>query len=139
MAKLYGAFPVDNVRASPKASLPAVLGRAEQRERNEMNRERFRSRFDAFLLAPLERLEPHLRWALSVASQAVRQKLESGIDWAQLLDDLSLWERHISPKDTIQKLRLNRHADLRRCDYDHASMQDLWACEYLFRTKHPVS
>ena len=93
VAKLYGAFPLHDVRASPKASLPAVLGRAEQRERTKENRDRFRSRFDALLLSPLARLEAHLRWALSVARHAVGQGNEPGIDWVQLLDDLWRWDR----------------------------------------------
>ena len=139
VAKLYGAFPLPNVRASLQDSLPAVLGRAERREKNERNRERFRCRFDALLLSPFADLESHLRWALSVTSKALRGKSERGIDWAQLADDLSLWKRQINPKDTIQKHRLSRHAAVCRCDSHHAAMQDLWACEYLFRRNQSVS
>ncbi|HRR82743.1 MAG TPA: type I-E CRISPR-associated protein Cse2/CasB [Planctomycetota bacterium] len=93
VAKLYGAFPIPNTRASPgsrRATLPAVLGRAEARQKD---RERFRQRFDALILAPLSAIEPPLRWALSIARKAVAQGHEPGMDWVDLLDDLHSWDR----------------------------------------------
>ncbi len=90
VAKLYGASPLPHVRDS-RASLPRVLGRAEPGK--EEDRDRFRRRMDALLLAPLARLEPHLAWALGVARKAVGQGRERGIDWARLLEDLRLWDR----------------------------------------------
>jgi len=138
VAKLYGAFPLLNVRANPMASLPAVLGSAEQREQSKENRDRFRRRFDALLTSPLALMETHLRWTLSVARKAVGQNSETGIDWVRLLDDLSLWERHLNPNDTMHKHRLSRHSHVCQCQSNHVSVQDLWACEYLCRTSCPV-
>jgi len=95
VAKLFGAFPLPHIR-DPGATLPSVLGRAEQRQREP---KRFRLRFHALLLAPLARLETHLRWALSVARHAVAQGHEPGIDWVRLLDDLPLWDRGEDVRD----------------------------------------
>jgi len=112
VAKLYGAYRVRHIR-DPSAALPCVLGRSEppvpsdlrpalltsEPPRQPARREAFlvarrcRRRFDALLLSPLGRLEPHLRWALSVAREAVGQGREPGIDWVELLDDLRLWDR----------------------------------------------
>lgn len=90
VAKLYGAFPLPHVR-DPVRALACVLARTEPREQH--GQERFRARFDALLTSPLSRLEPHLRWALSVVRKAVGQGSAGGIDWVQLLDDLRVWDR----------------------------------------------
>lgn len=109
MAKLYGAFPVPHLRKND-ALLPVVLGRCEPRE--ERARKRFHQRFGALLQSPLFGLEPHLRWALSVVADAVAAARARGVDWAQLLDDLSIWDRG------------DEHR--RRCD-----VGEIWAEKYL--------
>jgi len=96
------------------ASLPAVLGRCEPR--NDFGRKRYRQRFDALLQSPLAALEPHLRWALSVVADAVTAGRVSGPDWAQLLDDVSSWDRG-------EEYR--RRGDVR----------EKWACQYLEASK----
>jgi len=88
VAKLFGAFHIPHI---PEHSLPAVLGRCEPH--NDKDRERFRRRFDAILCSPLSSLEPHLRWAMGVVTRAITGNVVSGIDWKQLLDDLSIWDR----------------------------------------------
>ena len=93
VAKLFGAVRVPHVRAAPKEifrGLAAVLGREERRQKDIR---RFRQRFDTLLLSPLSGLEPHLRWALGVARDAVGKGRERGIDWVKLLDDLGRWHR----------------------------------------------
>ncbi|HUW33650.1 MAG TPA: hypothetical protein VM223_18740, partial [Planctomycetota bacterium] len=60
----------------------------------------------------------------------------TGIDWALLLDDLSLWDKEFNPDDTWQKSRLNAHEQLVHCQERHRTPQDLWACEYLYRANH---
>lgn len=98
VAKLFGAFRVPHIRTDSGAgpTLPEVLGRCEPRD--EDSRKRYRTRFDALLCSPLSSLEPHLRWAMSevaraVAGRAPHARDVEGIDWAQLLDDLSIWDR----------------------------------------------
>ena len=90
VAKLWGAFPIPHLREAA-ACLPALLGRCEPRD--EHGRARFRDRFDALLLSRLSALEPCLRWALSVVADAVAAGTARGVDWADLLDDLSNWDR----------------------------------------------
>lgn len=111
VAKLYGAFPLQHIREDA-ASLPSVLGCCAPRDNNNP----FRQRFDTLLQTPLSELEPHLRWALAVAADLVQHKKASGIDWAQLLDDLSIWDRGAEHR---------RRIDIR----------EEWACQYLKAAK----
>jgi len=113
IAKLYGAFPMRHVRpADPVArpTLPRVLGTCEPRD--EHGRPRFRTRFDSLLCSPLAALEPHLCWALSVVAEAVEKGKCSGLDWVELLDNLSIWDRGEEHR---------RERDVR----------DIWAEQYL--------
>lgn len=113
VAKLFGAFPIPQVRPDhPRvgATLAHVLGSSEPRD--DSHRKRFRQRFDGLLQAPLSGLEPHLRWALSVVADAVQKERCPGLDWAQLLHHLSIWDR----------------GDEHRLGQD---VQDIWAEEYL--------
>lgn len=98
VAKLFGAFHVPHIRPNSGAgpSLPEVLGRCEPQDEN--GNKRFRNRFDALLCSSLSSLEPHLRWALGEIARAVaghppHARDVTGIDWAKLLDDLSIWDR----------------------------------------------
>lgn len=103
VTKLYGAFPVPHVsnahgRVAP--TLPHILGMSEPREENAGRR--FRRRFDRLICSNLSGLEPHLRWALSVADNAVKGKKFSGLDWVGLLNNLSIWdsgEQHRNHQD----------------------------------------
>jgi CRISPR type I-E-associated protein CasB/Cse2 len=97
VAKLFGAFRVPHIRPDSSAGpcLPEVLGRCEPHD--EYCRKRFRTRFDALLCSSLSSLEPHLRWALEEVARAVAGHVAhardlKGIDWVQLLDDLSIWD-----------------------------------------------
>jgi hypothetical protein len=121
VAKLFGAFRVPHTRSSSGAgsSLPEVLGRCEPRD--DEGRKRFRNRFDALLCSSLSSLEPHLRWALGEIAEAVAGHVPQardveGIDWVQLLDALSIWDRgegHRGGRD----------------------VRDIWAETYLNATK----
>lgn len=104
IAKLYGTFadPVPHVRpegAKQGPTLPAVLGLCEPRDPPDFKaRNRFRTRFDALLCSPLTVIEPHMRWALGEIARAIEGRVPhargvQGIDWAHLLDDLSIWDR----------------------------------------------
>jgi len=119
VAKLHGAFgaAVPHVRPDDGSgpTLPAVLGLCEPRE--DHGGPRFRIRFDALLCSPLPSLEPHLRWALDEVAKAVEGRVPyargiKGVDWAQLLDDLSIWDRGDDHR---------RYRDIR----------DIWADQYL--------
>jgi len=98
VAKLFGAFPIPHIRPDSGAgpSLPEVLGRCEPQD--EDDRKRYRTRFDAMLCSSLSSLEPYLHWALGevarvVAGHVPQARDVKGIDWLQLLDDLSIWDR----------------------------------------------
>jgi len=113
VAKLYGAYPIRHVRPEKRATwptLPRVLGKCEPHD--EHGRRRFRARFDSLLCSPLSSLEPHLRWALTVVAEAVQKGKCPGLDWVQLLDHLSIWDRG-------QEHRLER------------DVRDFWAEDYL--------
>jgi CRISPR type I-E-associated protein CasB/Cse2 len=107
VAKLHASFEIRHVDGGPR--LPAVLG---VREPPEAGGGASRERFDALLQAPSALLEPRLRWALGVVEAAVEAKATSGLDWARLLDDLSIWDRG-------RAHRLGR------------DIREIWAEEYL--------
>ncbi len=120
VAKLFGAFRVPHIRpdSGTGPSLPGVLGHCEPHD--EDGGRRFRARFDALLCSSLSSLEPHLRWALGMIDQSVAGHMPhaqdvKGIDWVQLLDDLSIWDRGKEHR--------------RGCD-----IRDLWAETYLKAT-----
>ena len=117
VAKLFGAYPIPHVRpdSGARPTLPRVLGRCEPH--SDVSRKRFRTRFDALLCSSLACLEPHLRWALNEAARAVADhgphaRSIEGIDWVQLLEDLSIWDRG-------EQHRLGR------------DVRDIWAEQYL--------
>ena len=115
ITKLFAASAVPHVVANAGAPtlLPQLLGRCEPREPNAQRR--FRRRFDAILQTPLSGLEPHLRWAILVAREAVVARRAAGIDWVQLTDDTSIWDRG-------DEHRRNR------------DVRDIWAEQYLNST-----
>ncbi|MGQ9576441.1 MAG: type I-E CRISPR-associated protein Cse2/CasB [Thermoguttaceae bacterium] len=126
LAKLYCVVPIPQ-RGS---SLAWVLGQLEPH--NDSKGPAFRRRFDALLCSGFNALEPHLAWALRQIGVACKrgQLPEEGIDWALLLDDVSLWDRGYNPDDPRQQQRLAMHRQLVRCQAVHRAPQDLWACEY---------
>jgi hypothetical protein len=101
VAKLFCTFSAPHVRPDSGAgpSLPEVLGYCEPFDLPDLKaRNRFRTRFDALLCSELSSLEPHLRWAMGVVEKAVDGRIPQavevkGINWVQLLDDLSIWDR----------------------------------------------
>ncbi|WP_428569378.1 MAG: type I-E CRISPR-associated protein Cse2/CasB [Solidesulfovibrio sp. DCME] len=120
VAKLFGAFRVPHIRPDlgTGPSLPQVLGICEPLDEDGCTR--FRTRFDALLCSSLSSLEPILRWAMGEVARAVAGHVPhardvKGIDWVQLLDDLSVWER----------------GDAHRRGRD---VRDIWAETYLTAT-----
>ena len=98
VAKLFCAFGVPHIRPDSSAgpTMAEALGRCEPHDEDDCKR--FRTRFDALLCSSLSSLEPHLRWALgevarAIAGRAPHVRDVKGIDWVQLLDDLSIWDR----------------------------------------------
>ncbi|MGD9854549.1 MAG: type I-E CRISPR-associated protein Cse2/CasB [Planctomycetaceae bacterium] len=144
IAKLFGASSVPHVRPESGIgpSFPYVLGCCEPTDPPEYKaRDRFRRRFDAVICSTLFDIEPRLDWALGEIAKAVAGRVPhvtkvTGIDWALLLDDLSLWDSEFNPDDTWQKSRLIGHKQLVYCHEMHRTPQDLWACEYLYATDH---
>lgn len=113
VAKLYCSFSIPHIQGGEE--LPSVLGRCEPYDPPDFKaRKRFRDRFDALLCSSLLSLEMHLRWALGEVDKAGVK----GIDWTQLLDDLSIWDRGEEHR---------RRRDVR----------DIWAEKYLQSIKQP--
>lgn len=139
VAKLYGVSSVPHIRPELGLgpSFPAVLGRCEPSDPPEYRaRSSFRRRFDAVVSSGPSDIESRLHWALreiarAVAGQVAYARSVTGIDWALLLDDLSLWDKGFNPDDTWQKSRLKAHERLIYCHETHPTPQDLWACEYV--------
>jgi len=114
IAKLYGMCRVPHIRPNRGKGPPlAQLLGSHELELHDLNlQKRFRRRFDALLCAPLGALEPHLQWALSVMRDGVAVGRLQGIDWVQLTDDLSVWDKGTEHR---------RDRDVR----------DIWAKQYL--------
>jgi hypothetical protein len=95
ISKLYAAFPIrhEPCERDGATTLAVILGREERRFPLGPGRERFRRHFDSLLCATLAELERHLRWALDVVRDAVVSRRSNGLDWVQLTDDLSIWDR----------------------------------------------
>jgi CRISPR type I-E-associated protein CasB/Cse2 len=87
VAKLHAVVPLAQ---QEKNTLPLQLGRI-YRGLDDKKKPSFQQRFDALLSLPLEQLEPALQWALREISAA--NGPAAGLDWVQLIDDLSRWER----------------------------------------------
>ena len=81
VAKLYAVSPISH---SPGDTLARQMRRCQP----AVNWERFRQKFDRMLTLPLNKIEPELRWALTlVASKNLK------LDWVKLTNDISIWER----------------------------------------------
>ena len=93
VTKLYAACPLPLVRPERGEGplLAQLLGRCEPQKPDD--KDRHRGRFDALLSTPLAGLGPNLRWALSIARHSVATRRAQGLDWVQLSDDLSVWDR----------------------------------------------
>lgn len=83
IAKLYAACPLPH---SPNHTLARQLRRCLPNK--DPSRQRFQERFDRMLMLSLDEMEPVLRWALDEIATTT-----GTIDWVQLTDDLSKWER----------------------------------------------
>jgi len=83
VAKLYASRPIPQ---SPGDTLARQLRLCQPIK--DPARERFRQRFDRMLVLPLDKIEPALHWALDLVASTGRE-----LDWVQLTDDLSIWER----------------------------------------------
>jgi hypothetical protein len=138
VTKLYAAIGIPHIRRADGTAAPTLahlLGYLEPR--HDRDAQRFRARFEALLGSPLPALEPHLKWALGALAWALRQRRlrAEGLDWAQLLDDLSLWDRGLNPADSLQRQQLKAHMRLVPCTETHQTPQQLWACEYFHASR----
>lgn len=98
VCKLYACTRVPHLRMETDQgpAFAATLGLCEPCD--DHARQRFRSRVDAMICAPLSAIEPHLQWGLRQIAMAVAGRIPhaggvKGIDWSLLLDDLSIWDR----------------------------------------------
>lgn len=108
VAKLFASYRMEDTDDS-SMTLARRLGQLETLSGNP---ERFRHRFDALLQAQLATIEPHLRWALSRATGPTSPGQTRVLNWARLLDDLSIWDR-----GTQHRYRRD--------------VREIWATEYL--------
>lgn len=144
VAKLFGASCIPHVRPELGLgpSFPAVLVRCEPYDPPEYRaRNSFRRRFDAVICSSLPDIEIHMHWGLGEIARAVTGRVPqagnvAGIDWALLLDDLSLWDKEFNLDDPWQKSRLKAHERFVHCHETHCTTQDLWGCEYLYTRNH---
>ena len=112
VAKLFSSFHVPHIKPDSAAgtSFPEVIGRLEP----PADYGRFRARFDALLCSNLASLEPHLRWALGEIARAVAGRVPhaqdvNGIDWVQLLDHLSIWDRGGLQRRDVREMWAERY------------------------------
>jgi len=120
LAQIIGSREPPHRACQEAALLSGPLPQHEPARSQFLAARRFRRRFDALLCTPLTGLEPHLRWSLGIVADAVVARHWPGIDWVQLTDDLSSWDR----------------ADEHRRKQD---IRDIWAEAYLnetIRTNH---
>ncbi len=85
VAKLYARCSIPQ---SPGDTLARQLARCQPS--NNLERQRYRQRFDRMLMLPIDNMEPALQWALAVVASDDR-KLH--LDWVRLTNDLSIWEQ----------------------------------------------
>jgi CRISPR type I-E-associated protein CasB/Cse2 len=87
VAKLYAFRPTPHsagrTLASQLGSLRPAKGIDHGRRRKEYD-----NRFDSLLSLPLRKIEPALQWPLHLLASR-----NLSLDWAELTDDLSLWDR----------------------------------------------
>jgi CRISPR type I-E-associated protein CasB/Cse2 len=82
IAKLYAFRPIEH---SPGQTLACQL--AGCRQEKDPEKDSVAQRFDGMLTLPIDKIEPALQWALDlIASKHLK------LDWAELTNDLSLWE-----------------------------------------------
>ena len=82
IAKLYAFRPIEH---SPGETLACQLGRC--RPVKDIDKERFKQRFDRMLPLPLGKMEVDLQWALDLLDSKSLK-----LDWVKLTDNLSIWE-----------------------------------------------
>jgi len=82
-AKLYAFRPIPHSRGDTLARQLRQCCPSEERDRDS-----YHQRFDQLLGLPLGEIEYSIQWALDrIGSSSLP------LDWVQLIDDLSLWER----------------------------------------------
>ncbi|MDM8006666.1 MAG: type I-E CRISPR-associated protein Cse2/CasB [Phycisphaerae bacterium] len=99
ITKLYAFCPMPQSGGATLASRLGSLKAADER-----TAQRWQEKFDKLLMLPLNQIEPELQWAISL----VRDN-GAGLDWVQLTDELSIWEREETRlKWARQYLRITR-------------------------------
>ncbi len=93
VCKLYAVAPLPFEKGE---HIMTLLAKRRKQLDND-KRDRFDKRVDEMLVQSLDTIEPHLRWALREIA-----KLGS-LDWAQLTDDLSIWERQTTRQKWINQ------------------------------------
>ncbi len=89
IAKLYAQYPT---RHKPRAYF-AIQFRNALFNLDKSNWRKQRLTFDSLLTAELDSIEPYLVWALSIMHQHFRKTEKIPLDWVQLTDDLSNWNK----------------------------------------------
>jgi CRISPR type I-E-associated protein CasB/Cse2 len=105
IAKLYAVRPIEH---SLGRTLAGQLARCRQHP--DPKKDPVAQRMDRMLILPLARIEPALQWALNlIASKHLM------LDWVELTDDLSLWERESKrlkwAKEFLKTSQEDHHVD----------------------------
>ncbi len=93
ICKLYAVAPLSHEKGKP---LMILL--SKRRPSDPDKGVRFDKRVDEMLIQSLDTIEPHLRWALREVA-----KLGMSLNWAQVTDDLSIWERQTTRQKWIEQ------------------------------------
>lgn len=102
IAKLYAFRPIPH---SAGTYLALQLGRSQPIEPRAQ--QKYRQAFDRMLALPVNQIEPALQWALG----RVASTRDFGLDWVNLTDELSIWERETTRlKWATAFLRINERA-----------------------------
>ncbi len=94
VCKLYSVAPIPFEKGE---HIMTLLAKRRKQLDND-SRDRFDKRVDEMLTQSLDTIESLLRWALREIA-----KLGMPLDWAQLTDDLSIWERQTTRQKWINQ------------------------------------
>ncbi len=90
ITKIYASLPIPDSEDT-SSRFAHILGILRTKEPLEY--ERYCTKFDMLLEAPLNGIEAQLSQWLSVISDAVKREHIAGLNWVMLINDLSAWDR----------------------------------------------
>lgn len=98
IAKLYAKYPIKHAQKDFN-SFAKLLGKNKPKE-NDWTK--FKNHFDSILNSSLDNIEYHISWGLSILYIAAKKNKNITLNWVQLIDDLSIWDRGKEHRKKIQ-------------------------------------